>query len=191
MDNRNLILFLFLLLFSTFNVMAIGINSPYWDANPLKMHPGETKDVEFTLVNSIEEKTESKVSVSFIETAGIAKLSSGLEYTIAPGSSSKIKLTISIPKNANIGSSYNVAFLVKSAPLEQEGTVQLGLGYIIKLPIIISSESEIQQVQEQNLPAENKEKSNTNTILIISLLVTIIIISSLILYLIYKRNKSR
>ena len=53
MGNCNkLILIGMLLIFSTNLVLALGVNSPYWNENPLKMYPGETREASFVYIEN-------------------------------------------------------------------------------------------------------------------------------------------
>jgi len=66
MDNNNKLITIGILLLLQINlVVALGVNAPYWNENPLKMYPGETKEVVFPLVNSVNEPaTEAIVSLT-------------------------------------------------------------------------------------------------------------------------------
>ena len=128
MDNKCLIGLLIIILFAS-NILALGINSPYWKSNPLKMYPGQSIEVDFTLANSILEESSAKAFVTLTDSAGVAEIIGPKEFTVPPGSNyNKITIKISIPENANVGDTYEVKFSVKSVPEEAEGSVQLGIG---------------------------------------------------------------
>ena len=185
MDNRNLkIISVFLFaIFLTNTVFALGINSPYWKTNPLKMYPGETKDISFTLVNSVDEKTPANAFVSLIEENEIAQITTGDQYTIIPGGKETLVLKISVPESAKIGDSYNIKFSVKSAPKEETGNVQLNIGYNIDFPVIITEKSSVQEAQDQTLP---EQKTNFNTIILS--IITLIVIIIGIFFILKKKN---
>ncbi len=161
-------------LFSVNLVLAIGVSSPYWDENPLKMFPGQTKDVAFTLVNKPDADT-AQAFVEMTESAGIAQLTSGTEYTVIPGETdTKVILTIKIPETTNIGETYNVGFSVKAAPPEGEGTVQISVGYDVNFPVTIVSESEVPK--DQITTPEKKGIGTLVWVLIIAIVIVLVII---------------
>jgi len=163
-------------------IFALGVSSPYWENNPLEMYPGETRDVAFTLVSKADAETE-KAFVTLEENQGIAKLKSGIEYTIVPGTTdTKIILEMSIPENTAIGESYPIKFFVKSAP-EGEGTVQLNVKYNVDFPVKVVKKSAIPQTSELK-----EEKVSTTLIIGIILAVIVIIV---VLYLIIRKKKSQ
>ena len=84
MDFRyiKIISFMLLVMFSISSVFALGVSAPYWgDDHPLKLNPGGSKTVEFTLVTKAE--TEDAV-VTMVDDAGIAEIISGSEYSVLP-----------------------------------------------------------------------------------------------------------
>jgi hypothetical protein len=138
---RKIISLAFVCLLSINFVLALGVSSPYWNTNPLKMAPGETRQVEFTLVNGDAETIE--VVASLEEDAGIAEIIGNDEYLVEPGATdSKVALRISIPKNVNVGDFYDVEFSVRSTS-DEEGTVQLDLKYDVKFPVQVVEKSEV------------------------------------------------
>jgi len=181
MDIRNikLIALAFILLFSINLVLAIGVSSPYWDQKPLKMYPGQTKEVSFTLVNKPDAGTE-KAFVTLEKSAEIAEITSGSEYDVAPGTTNtKVILKITIPPTASIGDSYDVMFSVKGAPPEEEGMIQLVVGYDIDFPVEVVDQSEVMEEVEE-VP-EPEEKGLGTWWIAIILIVLIIIIVAVIL----------
>ena len=128
------------LIISSTSVLAFGISSPYWggsNPNPLKMYPGETKDVYFNLQNcpSLSDycpKVDEKVAVSFLEGSEIANLISGAEYLIPYGTADTyIHMQVSIPQCAIQGSSYNVEFYITT--IDDENVI--GVGYYVNFPV--------------------------------------------------------
>ena len=181
MDNRNIkiICSFAVILISLSLVSALGVNSPYWKDNPLKMYPGETKYVEFNLENSVSEKEDAKAIVELLDSQNIAEITSQKEFIIPPGSKeNKIIIKISIPKGTEIGNTYNIKFSVRSPQNEKEGIVQINIGYDVEFPIIIVSQSEISN-------KSSKETASYKAIIVILLLAVILIIA----YLIYRKNK--
>lgn len=188
MDIRNLkmisLVFVFLLASIT-SIFALGVSSPYWDKNPLKMYPGEIRDVEFTLVNK-PDADPADAFVKLTNTGGIAELISGSTYTVQPGTTNtKVVLKISIPSDAQIGEIYNVAFSVESGPPEEEGTIQLAVGYNVGFPVEVVPESEVIKPEVPQPPEPEKEKPGIMNYIWIVIGIAIIII----LYLLFKRKR--
>ena len=176
MDNRSLISAL-IILFSINSVFALGINAPYWNSNPLKMYPGETKYSEFYLVNSVTEP-DARAIVELIESEGIAEISGPREFSVPSGSNDrKIILKISVPAEASVGKTYNIKFSVRSGEEQQQGTVQLSVGYDVEFPVLIVNKSE----------TSGPGNKNTYPAIIITLISLVLII--LLIYFIYKAHK--
>jgi len=177
-NNLKLITLALVAILSINFVLALGVSSPYWDKNPLKMFPGETKEVAFTLTNSPNSETATAI-VTLDEGAGIAEVISGEEYTVAPGTTStKVILKISVPETATLGTIYNIKFSVKSAPSDEEGTVQIIMGYNIEFPVKV-----IEQSQEE-IPEVPEETENNWLVWAI-----IIIVILIILYFVFRKKR--
>ncbi|MEK6844398.1 MAG: hypothetical protein AABX83_03130 [Nanoarchaeota archaeon] len=188
MDSRNIITtFAILAILISTNVFAWGVNSQYENSNPLKMQPGETKNVEFVLVHGTEEKTSIKAIASLIEGSEIAEIIGDKEFTLSPGTlvedNKKIVLRISIPQSASIGESYQVKLSVTSIPEKEIATVQLNKGYVVDFPVIVGEESSVETVK-----TVEKQKVNTKVVAIIIALFIIIIIVILIVIFLKKKQ---
>lgn len=174
-------------------ITALGVSSPYWQGNPLKMRPGEIKDVSFNLVNSVSENT-TKATVSLVEGGEIAQIISGENYTLAPGSTDKnVVLRISIPQNAIINSTYKIKFYVQYSPAGESGNVQLDVKYNIEFPIEVSTEVQNQSFQTQPgttpTTTEPPKKSKWVLIALSILAIIILIIIIVIIKLVRERNQ--
>lgn len=199
MDNLNsniiklLLIITTVLLISTSQVLAIGINAPYYPTYPLKMYNGETRDVQFTLVSGLNEKT-TKAFVNLEKSNGIVKLISPVEYTVEPGTKNNVIIfRITIPQVALIGDTYDVRFSVSSSkPEEKDKTIEIGVGYILNFPINIVDKSELEKVTPTPLPPSqnnqnqnNQNESNSNSYIIG---VIVLIAISIIFYFTFKRK---
>jgi len=185
MDYRNSIItfaVLFLLV-ATPTALALGISTPYWKDHPLEMYAGQTRDVEFLLVNKAGNPTENAF-VTLDKDAGIAKITSGTDYSIpAEARNIKVILQIKVPEEANIGDTYDVEFSVKAAPEEEQGgNVQLGVGYGVKFPVIVVPESEAPA-----LPLTEQKNQNISG----TSLAVIIIITLAIIFVVYRIKKNK
>jgi len=176
-NNIKLITFAIVTLLSISSVLALGVSSPYWKNNPLEISPGETKEVSFTLTNSPTAETATAF-VNLVDGAGVAEIISGKEYTVTPGTTStKVILKMSVPETAIVGTTYEVKFSVKGAPSDEEGTVQLIMGYNVDFPVKV-----VEQSQEQ--PEESTGTSWIFWVIIIAIII-------LIAYFFFKSNKKK
>ena len=159
-------------------VAALGVSSPYWEEHPLKMHPGQSKEVSFSLVNKPNAELANAI-VELIQGEQIAEITSGKFYSVAPGTTdTKVILKLDIPENAKIGDVFDVKFTVKAGAPEDEGTVQIAVGYNVNFPIIIVEESEI---PEEKIIPKTSEKTNINWVIWLIIIITLIIIVYLFL----------
>jgi len=181
MDNNSklkiITIVLAIFLVSTPAVLALGVSAPYWKENPLKMYPGQVKEISFTLVNG--EKEDARAFVAISEGKEIAEITSWAEYLVSPTSTDeKIILKISMPQNAKIGDLYGIKFSIKSSPTKETGTVQLNIGYNVNFPVSVVSSSEA--TVEVKTP--ETEKAQLSKIIILLPLVIIAVIIFVILY---------
>ena len=173
-----------ILLVSTGGILSLGVNSPYWETNPLKMYPGQVKEITFSLVSKTTDPT-TNAFVTLKESAGIAKIISGSEYTVPPGTEDgivKVILKVSLPEDATIGDTHDIKFSVRSAPGDEEGAVQFAVGYNINFPVEVVSESEAPE--EPKIP-EKVEKSKIG----ITTWIILIVVFILIMYLFLRRKR--
>lgn len=185
MGNSNKLIAIGMLLILGINLaFALGVNSPYWDGNPLKMYSEETRDVQFALANSINEPT-TEATASLIEGQEIAEIISGEKYTVKPGENNKnIILRINAPENSQIGNSYNVKFIVRYSPEGEEGNVKLDVEYNVAFPIEI--------VDKENAKSTTQVESKTTKInkkILIIIVLSILIIIILIIFIIKLKQK--
>ena len=209
MDNSNKLITIGILIILSINlVFALGVNSPYWQTNPLKMYPGETKEVVFPLVNSVNEPT-TEATVSLTKGNEIAEIISGDKYNVNPGENDKnIVLRITIPENAKIGDDYGVGFKVLYIPAGESGNVKLNVEYNIDFPVQIVSQADATSTTNPdtsitpNTPNDdttNPDTSNTNlgnlkaitpyTIIII-LIIAIIVAIAITILILFKQKKN-
>lgn len=194
MDNNSklkiITIVLAIFLVSTPAVLALGVSAPYWKENPLKMYPGQVKEISFTLVNG--EKEDAWAFVALSEGKEISEIISGTEYFVPPSSTDKkIILRISIPENAKAGNSYDLKFSIKSSPPKETGTVQLNIGYNVNFPVSVVDASEATvEVKSPGTETPGTEKAQLSKIIILLPLAIIVLIIFIILY-ISRRTKKQ
>src|SRR3989344_6814706 len=131
---------LLMLAMFTQTAVAFGVTSPYWDTNPLELHPGESKDVQLLLQNMVGDKDLS-FSASISEGTEIALLiDEKLTYNIPFGTKDvPVMLRISVPEDLQTGETVNVKVSFKQLTVENsEGQmIQMtgGVGAIIPVKI--------------------------------------------------------
>ncbi|MFH1585847.1 MAG: hypothetical protein ABIB79_03705 [archaeon] len=165
-------------------ISALGVSAPYWDNNPLKMYPGEEKEVSFILVNRPDAET-SKATIHLLNDGGIAEITSGTSYNVKPGTGEDVIFRINLPENDIIGNSYNIEFEVLSTP-EGEGQVAVAVGYNVQFPVEVVEE---QQVPVDQIPDEAMPQVKESNGMIFGIVVVILIIVLIILFLILRRKK--
>jgi len=181
MDDRNsnigtkiIVSILLFLLAGIGGALALGVSTPYWQDHPLEMYPGQERDVSFLLVNRAGNPTTDAL-VTLDESAGVAEITSGEEYTVPPEARDvRVVLKVSIPDSASIGDSYEVKFSVREIPEEdQGGNVQLGVGYGVTFPITVVSQGD---APEQTTPTESTARTASTGAIVIWIVMIIIII---------------
>ena len=189
MGNSNkLILMGITMILSIGIVVALGVNSPYWQDNPLKMYPGESQNVVFSLVNGINEPT-TEASVTLIEGSEIAEITSGEKYVVNPGEKDKnIILNIKIPANAPIESNYSVKFVVRYSPQGDEGNVKLDVEYNVNFPVEVVG---LENASSTNQPTPIKGEENNTTLFILLFIILLVIIIIVIIFIIIKRRSNQ
>ncbi len=181
-----------LLILNLIIIPALGVNSPYWQGNPLKIRPGETKDVSFPLENSVNEKT-TEATVSLIEGGEIAQIISGEKYIVEPGNKDKnIILRINISQNAKLGDKHNVNFSVQYSPAEGSGNVQLNVKYNVDFPVEVSTETvQNQLLQKQTENQTGGIEKTTKSSSIFFIIIVLVIILAIILTAVIIRLKHK
>lgn len=130
-----------IVLLSIINVAtAFGVTAPYWDAKPLTMHPGETRDIQLTLQNMVGNK-DITFKANIEEGLGIAQLTDkNPEYQVPFGVKDvAVNVRITIPADAEAGTQQvGVSFNQITEPSGETGKlVQLGGGVKGIIPVVI------------------------------------------------------
>ena len=140
---KNYLMVLFIsavFLFAINSVFAWGISSPYWDNNPMQLHPGEKTTAYFRLFNCpwLGEECEQRditVYTQLVEGRQISRIQ-GKYFTIPFGSPVtgeivEIPVTVKAPKNSRPGDSYYVRFYI----YEKDPSGMISVGYNIGFPV--------------------------------------------------------
>ncbi|HUW43919.1 MAG TPA: hypothetical protein VMV95_03090 [Bacillota bacterium] len=149
-------------------ISSVGVANSYWDDNPLKLAPGESTTISLRLQNEEEEQITMEVYLD----SEIASLVDGTEYDVPPGKISvPVYIKVSIPKDANIGTTYTIPVSFKQISSGEGGMIRLSQGITGKVPIEVVGE------EESGLYGTSKGL-NTFWIMGIVLLVLIVLIIS-------------
>ena len=177
MGNSNKLISAIILAVLSLNLAAtLGVNAPYWQGTPLKMYPGETREVFFSLVNGVNEPT-TEASVSLTKGDDIAEVIGENKYTVNPGENEGgVILGISIPNTAEIGDNYTVGFKVSYIPSGGEGNVKLNVGYDVDFPIEVVSQEDASSTLDVPSTISKSIIYITIAIIVIVLLIGIIIL---------------
>ena len=175
-----------LFIMMAFIVSAFGISTPYWDDNPLKLAPGESKIVTLGLQNNVGDIDVTLKAVLTNDAGGIATIiDESLEYFVPLGGSAVVSIKVEIAEDAvNTDPLREIALSFTQIGVEGKGVVTLAGGFTSKFPV------EIVGFEESELYVEPvpKEKLFSANFLII-LIILIAVVSAVIVFLNMRRNK--
>ena len=140
------------------HVQAFGVTAPYWKENPLRMVPGETREIVFTLQNMVGDE-DMRSTVELIEDKRYVELLGKTEYGV-PKKTKDVPVTIriTIPQETPIGTKFRVRISFLSTAKTGAQQVQLGTGIEKTFDVFIGQE---QAAQETEAPAPQEEKKTT------------------------------
>jgi len=146
---------------------AFGVSTPYWKENPLIMQPGETKEVSLNLQNMVGNE-DLNVRVDLLAGQEIAKITDvSMIYPVRMGTADTyVHMTISVPKNATIGTKYTLTTSFATVASGQSSGVKIGTGMEKSFDVIVG------EIKENPSPVSNTA---------IAAIVAIIIIMAIIL----------
>jgi hypothetical protein len=164
-----LILLVITLILSLSLITAAGVGRPYWNDNPLKLAPGESKIVQLTLQNTGPENMTFKATI----TSDIAILDDkNDEYFVPSGEIDKqVNIKVEVPEDAEIGTIYRIISSFTQISSGEGGMIMMAGAFTINFPVEVVGEEESEQYgqqQPQGIP--------TSTIIIVVLAIVIIAI---------------
>ena len=140
--------FIILLFYSSF-VNAFSVATIYSDNYPLKMQPGETKEVFFLLRNVVEGDSDIRIKSELVKGQDIAVLLEGDKtYDVPFGAELEVPVKISIPKDAKIGDQYRVGaiFSPLAGKIVGDGNIEFIVNIGKSFPVVVGSESEQREI---------------------------------------------
>ena len=119
-------------------VSAYGISKEYFDGNPAKIGPGETKEISFGLIILSPNETAKTLSIEMINGSDIASLVSEKINVPAGSRDTEIKLRVSIPQTDTEGTLHHVVLNIKDITVsEDSGMVNFVAVSTSTIPILV------------------------------------------------------
>ena len=172
------LIFLVLTLFLLPNVIAtdgIGVASPYWNENPLKMHPGETATVNMNLqITAGSPDAYFKAEISN-DGKGIATLNDrDLIYKVKSGEKVDVPIKITIPEDTAFGETRMIQIVFSQVEQGGEGMLILQTAVEGKFPVQIVVQ------EETTFYNQPEEEESTMWYWIIGSLIVVVVIFFLV-----------
>lgn len=133
---------LLIMLFSVY-VSAFGVGSAYYEDSPLRISPGETKEIIFNLQN-MPGPEDIIARPSIAQGSEIMKISSE-DILVPVGGSVNVKAEVSIPSNAKIGKIYPVTISFTTVTKSESGTFGLGSSIGRNFNVIVGEATKISE----------------------------------------------
>ena len=154
------------------NVAAAGITSPYWNGFPLKLLPGESKDIQFGLQNLVGEDNIT-FRANLITGNDVAQITDKNATYLVPAVSKNnyLDLHITIPQSAKIGDKYRVGLSFTTITSGTGGQLNFGTAYDTYFDVLVQNTSQ----NTQNSTANTS--SNTLYISIGAVIVLLVILA--------------
>ncbi|MFH1327211.1 MAG: hypothetical protein ABIH59_03740 [archaeon] len=129
-----------ILIFVSGNVLAFAVSSEYWEEKPVRMSPGETREIMLTLQNMPGPSDISAIG-EILAGGDIAELTKkDRTYFVAFGGKTEVFIKINIPKETSIGDDYEIQLAFTTISTEQANTMGFGQSIEKKIPIVIVEE---------------------------------------------------
>lgn len=165
------ILAIFVLLASF--ISAFGVSSHYWGDNPLKLAPGESKEVVLGLQNMVGGEDLTLEAMVTNDEGIIASIADEKSiYSVPFGTKDReILVNVSVPGDAEAGKIYKVIVSLRQISTEGGGMLQITGGVTSTIPVqIVSFEESHKRVEEP--PRIARQNGN---LLIISTIVLLVV----------------
>lgn len=152
-------------------VNAFGVSTSYWDENPLKIAPGESKTVVLGLQNGVGTEDVTLTAKLTSDGEGIATLvDKNLDYFVPLGGGNSVTIQIKVPEDAEKGITHTIIVSFSQISSGEGGMVRLAGGIVSKFPVKIVGEEE----SELYNPEETKKGVS-------GLFVTVIVLIAVVL----------
>lgn len=175
----------FLLVLTTnlgFAMDGIGVSSPYWNENPLKMYPGESATVNMNLQITPDTKDSYFKAEILDDGKGIATLTEpDLIYRVKSGGKTSVPIKISIPESIQFGETRIIQIRFAQVSLEDTG------GMLI-LQTEVEGKFPVQIVAEEESSLYNTVEEKDSSSIWYWIIGILLLIG--ILYLIFRRKNN-
>jgi len=139
------LIIIFVLILINLVSASFGIGSDYFQGAPLRIEPGESRDIVFGMLQNTDTK-EVILKAEMIEGGEIASITdSSLEYAVPAGTTSDnavpVNIRVDVPGGVNEGSEYNIKIrFLDISPSEGEGTVTIAQSLTKVVPVLVTRE---------------------------------------------------
>jgi len=173
-----LVLAVMLVTFSCFLVSAeLGLSSDFSSGNPIKVGPGQSKEVVFGRLQNTAGDTDLTLKLELVDGQEIASLVNN-EIILPAGSLyTELKVRVAVPEDAAEGTSYTLTVRYSEVSTGK-GTGMVTLSQSNRVSIPVLAETVPEEVQ--------KEEETSITGIVIAVIIIIVII---ILLLVFLRKK--
>lgn len=191
--NISLAILFFVLILSLIKpAHAFGVSAPYWKENPLNMQPGQTREVTFLLQNMVGDE-------DYIATASLEQPNPYVRFKDekptyeVPAKTKDVPVTIiiSVPPDAQVGSTMPVAIAFKTGKKGGEQQVALGIGITKYFDLYIHTESSPEQ---KEIPASTTRVPQKTTAELLAkpiMNALVILVITFIIWFLIRRSKKR
>lgn len=168
------------ILFSSF-VSAFAISSPYWKESPLKLMPGDSRDVQFVIVNQAGD-SDLKVRVNILEgNASIRITDSSNTYDCPLGSKTPVNFKVNVAQNAKIGETREIKLEFTTIVASESGSFGISNSIEKSFPLIIGTEA--------SLTLEPMTAAKSSSLIWLYILIAIVVL--IIIIVIVSKTKKR
>ncbi len=134
------------LLVMTSFVSAFGVVNSYWNDNPLKIAPGESKIVIMGLQNMVGSEDMIFKAEILDDGGGIASfVDRDLEYPVPFGTEVEVPILVEIPEDTEIGGRKKIVVSFTQISAVEGGLISLTGGVVSNFPVdvVVEEESEL------------------------------------------------
>ncbi len=184
MEKRLALKVILAVLFSISFISAVGVSSPYWNTNPLKLGPGESTIFSLGLQNMVGGENVT-LQASIAKGSDIAKIiDKDSIYFVRAGSNNEVTVNIEvkIPQNAEVDKSQDIEIsFVQVSSSEEKGFFQVASAFMQRIPVLVVGEP-----TESSAYKPSYEKSSDN---ILWIALAVIILGIIIFFVSRKSGK--
>lgn len=163
-------------------ISALAFSSYYQTAQPVRVAPGEERDVVIGNLQNSGEK-DITVKITLLEDAGIATLIDDEIIVPAGATNGAVTLRISIPEDISEGTPYSLKMNLKELSLEEDAMVAVSNSQTLSIPVL---------AEEQPLPVSDAtaEKVSSGASTIWYWIIAIIILIAIVAWILVRRKSS-